>query len=238
MSSRPELKLDWCSHKAARYAIDHWHYSKSMPAGKSVKVGAWEDSKYIGVVIFGRGGNKGLGKEFGLPHLECCELVRVALSVHATPTSRILAISCKMLKRFSPGTRLIVSFSDMHQNHVGTLYQAAGWIYTGLGSMDSRCRPYRGKSGKIYHWRTVSGNLLKRGFPDTVDGAMEMGLEPLEMKPKHRYLMPLDKAMREQIAPLAKPYPKRAPEALPGDAPRHPAGTEGGSTPTSALQEK
>ena len=29
------------------------------------------------------------------------------------------------------------------------------------------------------------------------------------MPPKHRYLMPLDDAMRAQIEPLRKPYPKR-----------------------------
>ena len=33
------LRLDWCSHDAAKYAVEHYHYSRSMPAGKTVKVG-------------------------------------------------------------------------------------------------------------------------------------------------------------------------------------------------------
>tara|TARA_R110002050_G_scaffold237477_3_gene373386 strand:- start:493 stop:735 length:243 start_codon:yes stop_codon:yes gene_type:complete len=35
-----------------------------------------------------------------------------------------------------------------------------------------------------------------------------------EMPGKHRYLMPLDKEMAEQIKPLAKPYPKREKQAM------------------------
>ena len=26
MSDKPVLKLDWCSHAAAKYAVEHWHY--------------------------------------------------------------------------------------------------------------------------------------------------------------------------------------------------------------------
>ena len=28
--SKPTLKLDWCSHEAAKYAVEHWHYSKRI----------------------------------------------------------------------------------------------------------------------------------------------------------------------------------------------------------------
>jgi hypothetical protein len=51
--------------------------------------------------------------------------------------------------------------------------------------------------------------------------------------PKHKYALPLDAAMREQIAPLAKPYPKRA-ESIGSDV-ADDQSEEGGATPTSAL---
>lgn len=38
-----DLKIDYCDIKAARYACEHFHYSKSVPAGKTVKIGVWED---------------------------------------------------------------------------------------------------------------------------------------------------------------------------------------------------
>jgi len=46
--NKVELKLDWCSYQAAKYAVENWHYSKCMPVGKLVKIGVWEDKKYIG----------------------------------------------------------------------------------------------------------------------------------------------------------------------------------------------
>lgn len=51
---------------------------------------------------------------------------------------------------------------------------------------------------------------------------------------RHKYLYPLDAAMREQIAPLSKPYPKRA-ASIDSDAPDDQSG-EGGVIPTAALQ--
>ena len=48
MSQKPTLKIDWASHEAAKFACVNWHYSKCLPIGKLVKVGVWEDSKYIG----------------------------------------------------------------------------------------------------------------------------------------------------------------------------------------------
>jgi hypothetical protein len=233
-SARPELRLDWCSHEAARYAVEKWHYSRSLPAGKTVRVGAWEAAGFIGCVIFARGSNKHLGKPFGLSQLHCIELVRVALSPHRTPTSRIVARACGMLRRQSPGLRLILAFADMAQGHIGTLYQAAGWTYTGRGTDDLRSRPYRARDGSIRHWRTVAGALGKRGRQRTVAAAIELGFVPLEKHPKHRYLLPLDDAMRAQIAPLARPYPKRAKH--PSDAPGVQPG-EDGAAPIRTLQE-
>lgn len=203
------LRLDWCSHQAASYAVLRWHYSRAMPAGKIVKIGVWESGTYIGCVLFARGSNKHLGLPFGLSQTECVELVRVALCDHAAPTSRIVAIACRMLKRQSPGLRLILSFADMAQNHIGTLYQAAGWIYSGIGTDDPRSRPYRARDGSVQHWRTVAGVLAAHRRHSTVAAARSLGFMPLDKKPKHRYLLALDAEMRAQIAPLAQPYPRR-----------------------------
>ena len=106
MSLRPELRLDWCSHEAARYACEKWHYSKCIPKSKLVKIGVWEDKKFVGVVIFGVGATSDLVKRYGLKMEQGCELVRIALSMHSTPVSRIVAISLKMLKQDRKSTRL------------------------------------------------------------------------------------------------------------------------------------
>ena len=72
------LRLDWCSYEAAKYAVEHWHYSHSMPGGKSVKIGVWEDKQFVGCVIFAFGAQQNLGRAFGLTMYQCSELVRVA----------------------------------------------------------------------------------------------------------------------------------------------------------------
>ena len=130
--SKSELRIDWASHEAAKFACENWHYSQCLPVGKLVKVGAWEDGKYIGCVIFGRGANHNMLKPFGLSQDEGCELVRVALKSHKTPVSRILSISLKFLKLKCPELRLVVSYADADQNHHGGIYQATNWIYDGL----------------------------------------------------------------------------------------------------------
>ena len=74
-----DLKVDWASHKAAKFACQNWHYSRSIPAGKLVKVGAWENKKFVGVVIFARGANKSMLSPFNLRQDQGCELARIAL---------------------------------------------------------------------------------------------------------------------------------------------------------------
>src|SRR5574337_1147184 len=98
-----QLKLNWCSFEAAEYAVKHWHYSHAMPAGKLIKIGVWEDNKFIGAVIFGRGANNHLLMPYGLDVTEGCELVRVALKEHQTTVTKIISIAIRLLKKKNPG---------------------------------------------------------------------------------------------------------------------------------------
>lgn len=199
-----DLKVDFCSHEAAKYAVMNWHYSKCMPAGKLVKVGAWEDGQYIGCVIFGRGGTYTIGEPYGLKQTECCELVRVALSKHVSPTSQIASRSIKLLASSSPGMRLIVSYADSKEGHNGTIYQAMNWVYEG-GSTDSWIKV----KGTITHRRSLTSTYGTNSL-EWLRANVDRSAERIMMPPKHKYLYPLDKAMRRQIEPLSKPYPKRA----------------------------
>jgi len=106
-----------------------------MPKGKLVSIGVWENRDFIGSILFGLGSGKStLGKAHGLQLFQMAELVRVALYRHQTPVSRIVSIAVKMLRKQSPGIKLLVSFADPLQNHHGGIYQAMNWIYTGRSS--------------------------------------------------------------------------------------------------------
>ena len=207
------LKVDWCSHKAAKYAVERWHYSKSLPVSKLVKIGAWENNTFIGAVLFSRGANRNMLKSYGLQQTEGCELTRVALNSHKAEVSRIISIAIKMLKKSFPKLRLIVSYSDTEQGHHGGIYQASNFIYDGAYTQSSKAT----KNGRIAHKRTFNAAGIK-------------GYTMLPAMPKHRYLMPLDKQMRKQIEPLSRPYPKRGlieGQQIPS--------AEGGASPTSTL---
>lgn len=223
---KPRLEVAFCSSKASRYACDRWHYADSMPLGRMVQLGVWEDGTFVGAVLFSHGANNRMAKPYGLARSECVELVRVALNKHATPVSRILRFAIKLLRRKCPGLRLIVSYADPMQGHHGGIYQAGGWLYTGDTLSDVQYF-YRGRWA---HSRTLTG--VNFGKHQPVDKAK---LRKRRTLPKHRYLMPLDKEMRHRLVPMSKPYPKKT--SAPESSTRHGSPVEvGGATPTSALQ--
>lgn len=199
------LKVDWCSHEAAKYACEHWYYTHSLPPSKLVKVGAWERGEFVGVMVFSPGANNNLGKPYGLKMTECCELVRVAFKKHETPLTRILSIAVRnFLKKQSPGIRLILSFADSTVHH-GGIYQGMGWMYIGdTHSSDEYI--YLGK-----RWQGRAFRHKYKGMEHHPDVTIVKGTV------KHRYAYPLDEEMRKQIQPLAKPFPKPRIESVVGD---------------------
>lgn len=215
-SRSADLKLDWCSVEAARYAVEHWHYSRCLPMPPWVRLGVWEAGAFIGVVLFSRGAAKKLLTPYGLQQTEGCELTRIALTTHTTPVSRIIAIAVRLMHQQNPGLRLVVSFADTAQDHHGGVYQAAGWTYTGQTARSPEWIDDR--SGKHYHPRVVARSGVVKQFGVVMRSRSTAGLRRAIAPGKHRYLFPLDAAMRAQIAPLAKPYPKRGRSAENGTA--------------------
>jgi hypothetical protein len=214
-----DLKIDWATHEAIKYACTHWHYSKCVPAGKLIKIGVWENSVFRGGVVFSRGANNCIGKPYGLSQIECCELTRIALTHHETPVSRIIKIAIIFLIKNSPGLRLIISFADSEQGHHGGIYQATNWIYTGM-TLQADEYIVNGKRMHGRSMRALYGTHINKPFIHKIKGSS-----------KHRYLMPLDDEIRKQIEPLRKPYPKRDKQAIGSDQ-EH----SGGAAPTVTLQ--
>jgi hypothetical protein len=229
------LRLDWCSFTAAQYACRHWHYSRSMPAGKTVKVGVWEDDQFIGAVIFAWGSNQHLGKTYGLKMEECCELCRVALKPgHRCQVTRVLRIALKYLAQHSPGLRLVVSYADRDQNHHGGIYAGGNWIYTGRVQLNGGTPKYKIR-GKVMHGRSVAARGWKQQI-SWIRQHVDAHAERIYTLGKEKYLFPLDDAMRAQVIPLMQPYPKRLLRAgsIDSDASCIQQ-EEGGASPTSAL---
>lgn len=226
----PDLRLDFCSHDAARHAVMRWHYSRAMPSAKLVRIGVWEGKRFVGAILYGCGANRHIARPFGLDSTAVAELVRVALAPgREHPTSRCVAISLKLLKRQSPGLKLVVSYADFGQGHVGTLYQAGNWIFLGPSS-----QPYLKVKGEIVHPRSLYDRYGPGGQSITwLRAHVDPRAERVAMQPKLKYVWPFDRQLRRQLEAVAKTYPKRA-EGVEGDAPGLQPG-EGSSNLTSAL---
>ena len=229
MSSRPDLRLDWCSHQAAKYAVEHWHYSRAMPTPPLVRVGVWEGGAFIGCVLFSRGANRHLGSPYGLAVTEVAELTRVALARHSAPVSRIVAISMRLLKAHCPGLRLVISYADPNHGHVGTIYQAAGWLFLGQGAQSYQ---YRDARGRVWHQRQVSVSGIKPQYGRLRRVTRYADCQRIPEDGKLKYALPWDAEVRARLLPLVLSYPKRL-----KDSENRPANQqgEGGLAPTQPL---
>lgn len=216
------LRLDWCSYEAARFAVEHWHYSRTMPKSKLAKIGVWEDGRFVGCVVYGVGATSRLVKSYGLKMEQGCELARVALSNnHTSQVSRIVSISLKLLRTAYPGLQIVVSFADPAYGHHGGIYQAGGWVYTGR-SVASDEYLYKGKRWQGRSFRHNFKGLEHHPSVRIVEGSS-----------KHRYLMPLNNEIKQKVSALSMPYPKRV-ESDTIDTSSF-QDEKGGETPTSTL---
>jgi hypothetical protein len=102
---------------------------------------------------------------------------------------------------------ILVSFADKSKGHVGTVYQATNWIYTGM-------------SGGGTMWSVKDSNMHPRSLHnvyDTIDDAKEdLGdkLVQVEVSQKHRYVyFNCDKRRKRELMEKLKydikEYPKR-----------------------------
>ena len=132
-----------------------------------------------------------------------------------------LGQSFKWLKENDKAIKILISYADNGQEHLGKIYQATNWIYEGLNT-DIALMPNYGISLKSnpYKWihsRTVfsnwgSNNLEHLRREIGKDGYKEFWRR--EEPPKHRYIQILaadKKEKKELIKALKheeKPYPK------------------------------
>ncbi len=199
------LKMGFCSYQAAKYAVEHWHYSKHLQQGKNVKIGIWENDIFIGAITFSSGSSPHLGARYNLKRHEVSELSRIALNIHNTPVTKIIKISISILKKLCPHLLLLISFADANQGHLGKIYQAGNWIYSGVTQEDII---FYAPNGKYYEDRSITESGYVEHFGKYKKCFRPSQCKAIKQKAKYRYLFPLTKEMRKSILKLSKPYPK------------------------------
>jgi hypothetical protein len=219
--------LETASIKAIRYACMNFHYAKSIPVN-TFGYSVFNDKKeWCGVILYAMGANKNLPKMFNLQQGQVVELVRMALNGKQGITTKCMALSMKLIKKKLPLAKLIVSYADGGQNHLGIIYQASNWFYTGDSKLDSLI-----VNGEIKHRKTV----FSKYKCNSVEKLNKMGIkaERANCEVKRRYIYPLTKEIIPLCKSMSKPYPKQACEV---NQDKHStSSTEiGGSNPTHTL---
>lgn len=186
----------------------HKHYARRM-CPVSYAYGAYRGAELIGVVTYGTPVSSSLrvglcGEEWIENVLElnrlCCESVKNIASV-------LVGRSLQML----PKPSVVVSYADTDQGHVGYIYQATNFIYTGLSAKRT---DWKLKGQEHLHGATVAD--MSRGQENRADWMRKKfgGDFYLADRPrKHRYIYFCGdkrekRAMMKALNYPIEPYPK------------------------------
>lgn len=156
------MRLTTANRKAIEYACKKFHYAKAVPVNTLGYNIYNQKDEWCGVVLYGTGANNNIANSFGLLQGQVLELVRVALNGKQECTSQAVALSLKQLRKDCPLCRLVVSYADCDQNHLGTIYQATNWIFVGTSMQNSADSSWV-VNGKRYHGRIISDWVKARG---------------------------------------------------------------------------
>ena len=176
------------------------HYAKRM-CPISFAFGAYRDTVLVGVVTYGTPASPHLcrgicGEEWSDKVLElnrlCCE-----------NTSNVASMLVGRSLRQLPEPSIVVSYADTAQGHVGYIYQATNFIYT--GQTDSDRKTPRGDR--------IAGIGHSRHLGRMADGTVDKSLGIVRRLPKHRYVFPCGTAkqraqIRAALRYAVEPYPK------------------------------
>ena len=190
------MRLEKASYKAVKYACMNFHYAKRIPLvaiGYSVFN---NKNEWCGVIAYGYGSGANLGKPYNLKHGEYLELTRMALNGKQESTSKAMAISIKLLKKVAPLVKLLISYADKKQNHLGIIYQATNWYF--VDETES--------SGTEV---LIDGTWVHNRKANEMPKKVRDRLTFRKKEGKIKYIYPLMKEIVEMCNKLSKPYLKK-----------------------------
>ena len=181
------------------------HYLHSMPGGTQLAFGVFADLRLLGAATLGVGPKNGHRLVEGATPDDVITLSRLWLSDHlpANSESRVLAVVLRSLRKHTD-LRFVLTYADPAAGHVGVIYQATGWLYTGL----SEAMPLLDLGdGVRHHSRSLAhayGTHSRRHF-----ARHGVTVQLIEQAAKFRYVFPLDPTVRDRLTVPVLPYPKR-----------------------------
>lgn len=138
------------------------HYSGKVVNNSKLHFGVFIDGQLHGVMSFGPSLDKSkiIGLVQGTGWNEFLELNRMAFDDKLPPNSesRAIAIAIRLLKKYAPQVKWIVSFADGCSCGDGTIYRASGFVLTGIKDNFNLCEL---PNGEKVHKMTLESNPTK-----------------------------------------------------------------------------
>lgn len=122
----------------AKELIRKNHYLHSLPGGTMLCFGIFSGERLLGAVTLGAGPYQAYHLVDGAARNDCLVLTRLWLSDELpwNSESHVIGIVARLIRHYTDA-KFLISYADPAAGHVGTIYQSAGWLYTGLSSVIS-----------------------------------------------------------------------------------------------------
>ena len=202
------MKIERIPTEEAKPWLLNKHYARRM-CPISHAFGAFDGGKMLGVVTYGTPASaplrSGLCGDEWADHV--LELNRLCCENSPNVASQLVGASLRML----PKPSVVVSYADTAQGHVGYIYQATNFIYTGLSAKRT---DWKIKGREHLHGATVADE--SRGQENRAQWMREKYGDDfyLDDRPrKHRYVFAVgtkkqQAAIRTALKYPVEPYPK------------------------------
>lgn len=209
------IRVEKCQVKTIRRAIVLGHYSGVMPDACQDAFAAFNHlDGLVGAVAYGPGGNN---KTFSaiMPDTNnktARELIRLWVHPNA-PKNTASLIVAQSLKLLPKEVKLVVTFADSGQDHVGTVYQALNFYYLGMSNQGIRYVDNHGievtsRLANVYRKR----NPEKFANMNLKEIREILGWQPVISHAKHRYAIgcgPEKKKVNQLLKKMSQTYPKK-----------------------------
>lgn len=194
------------TRRAMEMVIANHYLHRAAPA--MFAYGLFDGLEMVGCIIYGKPASRSLCMGVCGPEesSRVIELTRLWIE-DGTPKNTESYLIGNTLRMLPPEYDVIVSYAEIGAGHVGTVYQATNWIYTGMSDRHVEWR-LEGETGK--HGRHL---FDEHGGVENAKAFYGDRLQRVERGRKHRYVMLRGSKRRrkELLAKLRyeiKPYPK------------------------------
>lgn len=211
MGKVKDIQLRPIDRRTANEFVRRVHYSGKVVNNSQIHIGVFLDDTLEGVLQFGPSLDKRKvqGLVDGTLWNEFIELNRLAFTdvLPRNSESRAIAIAMRLLRKYAPQLKWVISFADGTQCGDGTIYRASGFVLTGISSRDEMLRL---PGGEVVHRIACNTNdRMVMGHGGAMLGAARLAAQ-LGAERLHgfqlRYIYFLDPSYRERLTVPVLPY--------------------------------